>query len=103
LFYKNSTGCAPASHPCFGGCSHKLQIDVVTGNARYGIFFGLADCDATDQGSRVITGGEAWGKIPTLEQTLCGGQFPIDGTTTDRNNPNFGGVLNAISYRITNA
>jgi hypothetical protein len=101
LFFQNSQPCAPASHPCFAGCSHKLDILVTTRVSSFGILFGLADCDATDNGVRNIAGGEVWGQISSLEQSLCGGQFPIEGTTTQRNNPNYGGVLNAISYRIS--
>jgi hypothetical protein len=101
LFFRNSQPCAPAAHPCFTGCSHKLDIFVTTGISSFSILFGLADCEATDNGFPSILGGEVWGNIQNLGQFLCGGQSPIVGTTTQRNNPNYGGVLNAISYRIT--
>ena len=100
-FFTNSQPCGTAAYNCFSGCLKKVSIYVTPDISSFQILIGLCDYDATDNGFRVSRGGEVWGYIPSLAQSLCGGQFPIVGTTTMRNNPNNGGVLNAISYRIT--
>ena len=100
-FFTNSQICYTAANSCFAGCVKKLSILVTTRISSFQVDFGVCDYDATPNGVRVSQGGEVWGYIPNLEQSVCGGQFPIVGTTTQRNNINQGGVLNAISYRIT--
>ena len=100
-FFTNSQTCATAANDCISGCSKKVSIYVSPDSSSFHIRIGLCDYDATDNGFRISKGGLVWGYIPSLAQSLCGGQFPIVGTTTIRNNPNYGGVLNAISYRIT--
>jgi hypothetical protein len=100
-FFTNSQVCGTAANNCFAGCVKKLSIRVLTGISAFQVIVGLCDYDATLNGARESQGGEVWGAIPSLEQFLCGGTSPVTGTTTSRNSPNNGGVLNAISYRIT--
>ena len=101
-FFLNSSGCYTQAHNCFTTCSHKLRIEVQT-EPVFRVSFYVCDSSASLNGSTASLGGEAWKQDSGLPYPICNNSLPIAGTTDQRNNPNYGGILNAVSYRITAA
>jgi len=101
-FFPNSSGCYTQAHYCFTTCSHKLRIEVQT-EPVLRVSFYVCDSSASMNGSTVSLGGEAWKQDNGVPYPICNNSLPITGTTDQRNNPNYGGILNAVSYRITTA
>jgi hypothetical protein len=101
-FFPNSSGCYTPAYSCFTPCSHKLRIDVQT-EPVFRVTFSVCDSGALLNGSAASLGGQVWRQDSGLPLPICNNSLPITGTTNERNNPNNGGILNAISYRITAA
>lgn len=98
LFFANPSPCSTQAYSCFAGCTHKLQLLVSSSGQ---IFVGVCDSQATyTPGGVGSAGGQVWGFIPDWPAKVCA-RTSASGTTTSRNNPNLGGVLNAVSYNIS--
>ncbi len=96
-FYANQSFCFVQANPCFGGCPKKLDITILNDGM---IIFAVCDSVATSTTSGVVNaGGTVWGYIPNWPAKVCA-RTSVSATTTQRNSPNQGGVLNAISYSI---
>jgi hypothetical protein len=101
-FFPNSSGCYTPAYNCFTPCSHKLRIEVQT-EPVFRVTFSVCDSSALLNGSAASLGGQVWKQDSALPLPICNNSLPITGITNQRNNPNNGGILNAISYRITAA
>lgn len=98
LFFANPSPCSTQASNCTSGCLYKLRLSV---DADGRVFVGVCDSQATyTPGGVANAGGEVWGYIPEWHSKVCG-RSAFSGTTTYRNNPNYGGVLNAVSYSIS--
>ena len=101
-FFPNSSGCYTPAYNCFTPCSHKLRIEVQT-EPVFRVTFSVCDSGALLNGSAASLGGQVWKQDSAMPLPICNNSLPITGITNQRNNPNNGGILNAISYRITAA
>jgi hypothetical protein len=98
VFFANPSSCFTQAYNCLTGCTHKLQVHILSTGQ---FMVGVCDSQATfTPGGTGNAGGHVWGFISNWGAKVCN-RTPVSGTTTHRNDPNFGGVLNAVSYSIS--